>query len=135
MTAPILIAEWARLERHQEELDELFGGRQFDIQRAPAGDINKRRFEAYWAFKSKILDRKFEVFHQFMKAMGVNPEDPVQLMQVNTLAAQLNSPGADAGVFGEATLLKEELDAESCQDAAATCQSLQFVASQGIGRR
>jgi hypothetical protein len=31
MTAPILIAEWARLEKHQEELDELFGGRQFDI--------------------------------------------------------------------------------------------------------
>jgi hypothetical protein len=108
MTAPILIAEWARLERHQEELDELFGGRQFDIQQAPAGNINKKRFAAYWAFKSKILDRKFEVFHQFMKAMGVNPEEPVQIMQVNALSAQVNSPGR--GVFAEATLLKEELE-------------------------
>jgi len=40
----------------------------------------------------------------------VNPEDPVQIMQVNALSAQLNSPGGDSGVFAEATVLKEGLE-------------------------
>ena len=110
MTAPILIAEWARLARHQEELDELFGGRQFDVNQSPTGDVNARRFQTYWAFQSKILEKKLEIFYTFMKANGVNPDDPVQIMQVNTLSAQLNSPGGDTGVFADATLLKEELE-------------------------
>jgi len=40
--------------------------------------VNRKRFETYWAFQSTILAKKIEVFHEFMKAMGVNPEDPVQ---------------------------------------------------------
>jgi hypothetical protein len=125
MTAPILIAEWARLEGRQEELDELFGGRQFDMNQSPTGSVNEKRFQTYWAFQSKILANKIEVFHEFMKANGLNPDDPVQLMQVNTLSAQLNSPGGDTGVFAEASLLKEEFAllkvAKMLQQHAKTC--------------
>ena len=91
--APLLLVEWAKLEREEEELMELFGGRQFDLEQSPTGDVNRKRFETYWAYKSKILERKYEVFHEFMKANGVNPDNPVQMFQVNAMAAQFNSPG------------------------------------------
>lgn len=95
--APYLVQEMARYTRLGEQVDAAFGGQALDPSKGPMDERNRARFYAFLEMQKAITGIKLRLIHEWMLVHGVNPEDPVQFMQVNQMIAQAH-PGQLAGM-------------------------------------
>src|SRR5579863_692079 len=100
--APYLVQEMARYTRLAEQVDAAFGGQALDPSKGPMDEQNNARFYTYLEMQKAVTRIKLRLIHEWMLIHGVNPEDPVQFMQVNQMVAQVN-PGQLAGMADSAT--------------------------------
>lgn len=101
--APYLVQEMARYTRLAEQIDAAFGGQALDSTKGPMDEQNKARFRTYLEMQKAITRVKLRLIHEWMLVHGVNPEDPVQFMQVNQMIAQVN-PSHLAGMADGVTI-------------------------------
>jgi hypothetical protein len=91
--APFVIAELARYTRVSEQIDKVFAGQPLDPNKAPHGPENQARFKAYQTMQFALTDMKLVLIDQWMTIHGVDPKDPVQVFQLNTISPNVSSQG------------------------------------------
>jgi len=91
--APFVITELARYTRMSEEIDRAFAGQPLDPNKAPDSSENQGRFRAYRGMQFSLTRMKMELLDQWMTIHGVDPKDPVQVLQLNTISQNASNRG------------------------------------------
>lgn len=91
--APLLIAELARYMKVAEEIDKMFAGMPLNPNYRPDSSENQTRFRAYRVMQFSLTRMKLELLDQWMTIHGVDPKDPVQVFQLNTISQNASNPG------------------------------------------
>ena len=91
--APFLVQELARWIKMAEKVDKAFGGEPFDPDLSPNDPDNKERFRTYFSMHKDLHKMKQKIIDQWMLVHGINPEDPKFQVNMNTLFAQVGTPG------------------------------------------
>ena len=103
--APFLIAELARYTKVSEEIDKAFAGQPLDPNKPPHSCENQARFRAYRMMQFSLTRMKLELLDQWMTIHGVDPKDPVQVFQLNTISRK----GMASGLAGDLPVREMEL--------------------------
>jgi len=88
--APYLLVEMDRVARLGEQVDAAFGGLPFDKSKSPQHPDNVARSFDYLEMLKKITDMKLRLIHEWMLVQGIDPRNPVQIVQSNQMMAQEN---------------------------------------------
>ena len=76
-----------------EQIDKMFAGRPLNPNYPPASSENQARFRAYRMMQFSLTRMKLELLDQWMTIHGVDPKDPVQAFQLNTIPQKGNARG------------------------------------------
>jgi hypothetical protein len=103
--APFLVTEIARYSKMAEEVDKVFAGQPLDPNKPPHSSENQARFRAYRLMQFSLTRMKLELRDQWMTIHGVDPKDPVQVFQLNTISRK----GMASGLAGDLPVREMEL--------------------------
>lgn len=92
-SAPFLVQELASWVRLSEKVDRAFGGEPFDAELSPTDPDNVQRYRLYFQMKKELAEQKKSILESWAMVHGVNPKDPQFQMNMNTVFAQIGTPG------------------------------------------
>jgi hypothetical protein len=105
--APFVIAELARYTKVSEEIDKMFAGMPLNPNYPPDSSENQARFRAYRGMQFSLTRMKLKLLDQWMIIHGVDPKDPMQVLQRNTISQNRMASGLTSDLpWREMELLK-----------------------------